>query len=399
MREHQTKVKVGGQFYQQDENNLFHCHVASCDFTCKTVPQLRNHAHVRAGWNQAHNPSTSVTAAETMVVHQPAPGKQASYCYIFLQLMSLSDVEMAPADPDKDSGSEYVPTTPQQPSSPLLEPDSEAPTLLRPQHLSALNLGVHPQHKLIVCEECQCAVPRNNLSSHFRATHNSASKVTTPVLDELEALDIPEGLIPIPNHPVAPIQSIKVMSGYKCTVPGCSHLTAAQSVASVHKNHFILVHPGLRAQDFTQSCHLQQIYRHPKVYWLVDHLADTFSGCSPNVKQIVLDFQAVDAAGLNTGTIQAPADVRLVRPYLRTFRWLDRLENRDPVALEALVRLPNPRKDTEFPWLRAQLQHYVDNAIEKLQGLNVVALQIINTPKGYVVLFMSKFQMDTHTLS
>jgi len=229
---------------------------------------------------------------------------------------------MTPAD--HDSGSDYVPTTPQQPSPPPLMPDmqpgSGTSTLLRPQHLSALNLGVDPHHKLIVCEECQCAVPRNNLLSHFRVTHGSASKVTSAVMDELDTLDIPEDFIPIPDHPVAPVQSIKVVSGYKCTVSGCSYLTAAQRVTTVHKNHFLLAHRGLKAQDFTQSCHLQEIYRHPRVYWMVDHLADTFAGCSPNVKQIVLDFQAVDAAGLDDGTIHAPADVRLIRPFLRCWR-------------------------------------------------------------------------------
>jgi hypothetical protein len=304
--------------------------------------------------------------------------------YIFLQLMSLIDVEMIPANPNYDSGSDYVPT-PQRHTPPLLIPHSGTSSLLRPQHLSALNLGVDPHHKLIVCEECQCAVPRNKLLSHFRATHNSASKVTSAVVDELDTLNIPEDLIPIPDHPITPIQSIKVLSGYKCTVLGCSYLTTAQSVASVHRNHFLVVHRGLKAQDFTQPCHLQEIYRHPKIYWLVDHLADTFAGCAPNVKQVVLDFQAVDAVGLDDGTIQAPADVRLIRPFLRTFRWLERLENRDPVALGTLVQVPNPRKDTKFPWLRAQLEQYVNDAMEKLHGLNVVALQIINTPKGLVL--------------
>ena len=66
----------------------------------------------------------------------------------------------------------------------------------------------------------------------------------------------------------------------------------------------------------------------------------------------------------------------------RTFRWLDWIDDRDPAALDALVHVPTPKKDTEFQWLREQLQCYVEDALENLKGLNVVALQILNTPKG-----------------
>ena len=76
---HQTTVKVGGQLYQQDDNNLFHCHVAGCDFTCQAVPQLRNHHHVRAGWKEVPNPVPSAPAGTIMDVDdQPDSGKQAS---------------------------------------------------------------------------------------------------------------------------------------------------------------------------------------------------------------------------------------------------------------------------------------------------------------------------------
>jgi hypothetical protein len=102
-----------------------------------------------------------------------------------------------------------------------------------------------------------------------------------------------------------------------------------------------------------------------------------------------------DAAGLDDGRVHAPVDIRLVRPFLRTFRWLEWVDDRDPVALEALVHVPTPQKDPEFQWLRAQLQCYMSDALEKLKGLNVVALQIINTSKGYVNCIWLKFCLTT----
>jgi hypothetical protein len=299
---------------------------------------------------------------------------------------------------DEGTGSEYHPTPSQQSPLPLPLPlpvphspaSLATSTLSRPTVLAALNLAIDLKHKLIVCEECRCAVAQSKLLSHFRVTHNSASKVTGDVFDKLTDLEVPEGPIPTPSDPVAPIQSITVVPGFKCTVPGCSHLTGAQNIASVQRNHFFYAHSGLRAEDFAQPCHLQEVYCHPRTYWQVDHLADTFAGCSPDARRVVEELMAADAVGLDDGRVHAPADIRLVRPFLRTFRWLEWIDDRDPVALEALVHVPTPQKDTEFQWLRSQLQCYASDALEKLKGLNVVALQIINTPKGQVIVLCSQ---------
>jgi hypothetical protein len=65
-------VKVGGLVFEQDEYKLFHCHIAGCNFTCSSVPQLRSHPHVRAAWKKTPNTAASPAAAEIMEIDEPS---------------------------------------------------------------------------------------------------------------------------------------------------------------------------------------------------------------------------------------------------------------------------------------------------------------------------------------
>jgi hypothetical protein len=178
-----------------------------------------------------------------------------------------------------------------------------------------------------------------------------------------------------------------VLKGLKCVAPGCNFISKSTNISYLTTSHCSPTHPGISSTSLFVPCYFQEIYRSTSVYWLVDHLADTFAGCPPDARKIIEELMTADAVGLNDGRIHAPADVRLVRPFLRTFRWLEWVEDRDPEALEALVYVPIPKKDTEFQWLRGQLQCYMDDALKSLKGFNFVALQIINTPKGYVIYY------------
>ena len=312
---------------------------------------------------------------------------------LYSEFMLLSGEEVASPDQeiqvDEESSFGYQPSTPQQPLPPPpvphspIHPPTPTPTLLRPPALAPLQLAIDTHHKLIVCEGCGCAVSWDKLISHLRTVHHNFAALPTSVLTVLDAESVPKGRVQRPQDLVSPIQSIPIQKGFMCPVPGCEFLSRSSNPTYL-RNHTTTCHPGLDASTVLSPCHLQEIYRHPTVYWPVDHLADTFAGCAPNVREIVEELMVADAVGLDDGRVHAPADIRLVRPFLRTFRWLEWLDNRDPEALEALVWVPTPQKDTEFLWLRAQLQCYMAGALEKLNGFNVVALQIVNTPKGYV---------------
>lgn len=75
MRGHQTTMDIGGHHYELDENNLFHCHMEGCNFTCNTVVHLKNHSHIRAIGRKATNAPLSIPDVDQMEIDVAPSGK------------------------------------------------------------------------------------------------------------------------------------------------------------------------------------------------------------------------------------------------------------------------------------------------------------------------------------
>lgn len=123
-------------------------------------------------------------------------------------------------------------------------------------------LEYNPAYRLLICRECKHAIQKNALRSHL-LRHKIYRDDRKRLLSSISRLDLlnPED-VPLPAPDLPPIDSIPVLSGYRCTEGRCGHLAASTKRM---KRHWTEAHGMGRAVpallDFAVAVRLQTFFR------------------------------------------------------------------------------------------------------------------------------------------
>ncbi len=168
---------------------MFKC--PSCDHEGLNSHNFIRHSHIREMTNTAkagsakgpthHKTHTQNSTSSRAISRPPTP----------LPLLPEADPNIDMDDlQDRDYEPMEVDETPQVVFA------SATQELIRPVQLQSLQIGIDPWHHCIVCEGCQCGVPRSSLYNHIMQSHGGPSKVPSTlesILDEYQ--------VPIEIHP------------------------------------------------------------------------------------------------------------------------------------------------------------------------------------------------------
>ena len=134
---------------------------------------------------------------------------------------------------------------------------SRSQELIRPVELQSLQIGIDPWHLCIVCEGCQCGVPRHSLHNHIMQSHGGLSKVPANLESILDKFLVPRE-IHAPTSKVIPVCSLPIVPGFMCSVHQCG--VASDVEISLSRNHGQVMHPEILAQDRIVPSLVQVIY-------------------------------------------------------------------------------------------------------------------------------------------
>ena len=83
------------------------------------------------------------------------------------------------------------------------------------------------RYGVLICRECQYAIQKSALQSHL-LRHKIYRGERQNLLSSIARLDIFEPQnVPLPNPSSPPIDTLPIISGYRCTAAGCENLCAS----------------------------------------------------------------------------------------------------------------------------------------------------------------------------
>ncbi len=251
--------------------------------------------------------------------------------------------------------------------------------LIRPLELQPLQIGIDPIHHCIVCEGCQCGVPRLSLHNHIAQSHGGISKAPANLESILDQHQVPIEIHP-PTSKVIPIASLPITPGYMCTIPGCG--AAGEVHASFTRNHSRLAHPDIPASKRIVPSLIQVVFPARNEYqaWPVDPNYATLPASIDYVSALDRTKQH-DAYGWDDGTVQTPRDPRHINGFLKEFGWLRITEGRNYEELCSLVEIPSRQNPALLP-LKDNLEGYFDGIRPIVEGMAPLVLRWVNTPEG-----------------
>ena len=127
-------------------------------------------------------------------------------------------------------------------------------------------LKYNSNHSLLICRQCQYAVQKNALESHLlrHKIYRADRQRLLSSIAQLHLLEPQHVTLPPPGLP--PIETLPVLSGYRCTAAACQHLTVSLKRM---KSHWREIH-GLGGSvplpsSFACPVKLQTFFRGTKV--------------------------------------------------------------------------------------------------------------------------------------
>lgn len=229
---------------------------------------------------------------------------------------------------------------------------------------------------------CRLAWPPHKLGSHLLNSHQiSVPNFQTQldaIIEEYRIFPSPAAVI-LPPPDQAPVDAIKIHSGYRCNIPGCVY--AARSEKTIRKHR---CRPGT-PKDFS-LCHVQTLfYPIARTYFVVNiSLANVVSASTFEhlVKYIFPQF--------DTPQITPISSKLDVPPHITIFGWSNHLsnflhtDNRD--AREHLLRdtaSPDP-KEIKLAGLSKTLTHYYDQGSVDVQATDLLVRRVLYQYPLYV---------------
>lgn len=390
---HNTSIRVRGHAFSTNADGAFVCPWKNCNLEFSDAKTFRNHNHIRNLTKESSSSGPSILGPSRPESEDEEPEKVDSEKQWEDEAEGHQSTDTNEVNVDINMGSPLNSgsDSPYDPAMDISPPHISAPSnkpvksLERPPELKQHNLGIDTTHKLIVCEACGYAIMPKALKNHFNHIHHKFDIVKDDLLAVLEHYNISDSPPPTSQAPIIPIQSIPTVTGLQCRMPNCTYVSNSTNEESVRKNHFYKEHPGTSPANMIVQCTVQQVFRHPPVCWQVDPHYNVFGGLTVDLKEMLVKIQQDDAKGLNDGTMHAPENVRLARPFLRTLGWLGITQDADHEALEQLIALPDRKKSPGFAWLHMQTQGYATHTRAINENLNFISRQIINTSKGYAL--------------
>ena len=130
--------------------------------------------------------------------------------------------------------------------------------LLGPKEL----LEYDADYGVIICRECQYAIQKSALQSHL-LRHKIFRHERHSLLSSISQLNIlePED-VPLPPPTCRPIETLPVISGFRCTVGACESLYAS---AKRMRRHQLESHDLSEAEPIVRSVSLQTFFRGTKI--------------------------------------------------------------------------------------------------------------------------------------
>ncbi|KAF9502957.1 hypothetical protein BS47DRAFT_1402897 [Hydnum rufescens UP504] len=400
-----TEVPTIGTIHKQADG--FHC--PECSYISRNVGNFRRHIHISSLIKAARGHAKAGAAVSDHSTshhslkrpHSPSvPEPQPSRPRLHSPEREVIDVEMEAAHPDvaeveSDGGSEYNPDYVQeaQPHGPAIHQSHD---LIRPPALAALQLGIDPEHHLVICEGHGYAVPRKDLASHFqRSPEHKGQHLPQDIEDILDANNVPEA-VTRPTHLTAPIQSIPCQSGFHCIT--CNYATLQLNTL---RNHLSKEHPGHQARDLIKTCTVQVVFgqSHLERIWAVEPYYSTIAADNHDSVQFVEHLKAMEEELEVVDVIQAPRDPRHTSLFLRRFQWLEATDGLPFRQLHGLAAKP-VKKENEFVGLEQRVEGYFSKLKPVLMGMQSLVLRWINTPDEKVGINHRPFaypQMESST--
>src|SRR5258708_1170516 len=367
---HVTEIQIKGFPPIPCVDGYFHC--PKCTHKGRNAHSFYRHPHILEMRGMgAKQPTTAmpshVATRESTVPILPQPSPRSPTPAPLLpepeEVDDLGDEDYQPMDVDPDQ----------------LVYGSRSDELIRPVGLQSLQIGIDPWHHCIVCEGCQCGIPRPSLHNHIMQSHGGPSKVPPNLQSILDEYQVPVEIHP-PTSKVIPVSSLPIVPGFMCSVPGCG--TASVVEASLARTHGQVVHRDILAQDRIVPSLVQVIFPSQQQHqvWPVD---PNYASLNHNTDYAsALDkIKEHDAQGWDDGRIHTPRDPRHLNGFLKQFGWLQITEGKDYKELCSLVATPTEDCPALLP-LKDKLEGYFTRIQPIVEGMAPLVLRWINTPEG-----------------
>ena len=138
------------------------------------------------------------------------------------------------------------------------------------KHLGPL-LAHLPHYGVVVCRPCKFAVQPNAFSSHLlrHQVYREKRQKMLACLAELTLLEPDD--VSTPSSRMPPVPHLSVATGYRCSLPGCSHLCISQKRMSQHLRERHGSSPSTDVDRNAQRVYVQTFFKGNKVrYFEVD---------------------------------------------------------------------------------------------------------------------------------
>lgn len=127
-------------------------------------------------------------------------------------------------------------------------------------------LEYNPSYGVLICRECQYAIQKSALRSHL-LRHKIYRGERERLLSSIAKLDLFEPhRVPLPTPDTPPIDTLPIISGYRCTAAGCRNLCASSKRM---KRHWTEIHglsePPPYSSSFARPVKLQTFFRGTKL--------------------------------------------------------------------------------------------------------------------------------------
>jgi hypothetical protein len=120
-------------------------------------------------------------------------------------------------------------------------------------------------YRILICRECQYAIQKSAVSSHL-LRHKIYREDRQHLLSSIAHLDLVEpDHVLLPNSSSSPIDSITVISGYRCAEAGCKSLCASLKRMKRHRNEVHNIGEDGASPLFSHPVKLQTFFRGTKL--------------------------------------------------------------------------------------------------------------------------------------
>ncbi|KIJ09038.1 hypothetical protein PAXINDRAFT_102375 [Paxillus involutus ATCC 200175] len=379
---------------ERHQDEMFHC--PSCQFARRNPNDIRKHIKEQCGTvdQECYTADEAIDEYDqddddddigSDSGHEPITDAQDFSASRTLQSHSDSTIIIRPRVMDIANDDEFTGgfSQPSAPSSPFFE-QSETVNLDIPASadeisahtatLAQLGLMVDHTYHLVICTQCEEAVPALHLRTHIVSTHSLKCPPFSELSDILVALGVAQHK-PLPTRSIIPpIHGLSVGQGLKCTKPSCDLVFASERSFRRHQDR---QHPHSPVHG--TPCSIQEVFasRREKV---VLHVDPNIAISNPN--GTLTDYLTVMRPVIDSSSIplNPSDDPRKLNAFLYSTRWDNVVKGLTINDIQHLVALP-ASPDQMFH-IVSEIRSLFTHMCDVISSMDVLTRRHINTPKG-----------------